>query len=171
MGEVQLGRWHGASGEEQNVGEWSVLCLANLALWTAGCGRPTLNCIGRFWLESVRSASKLNSKCTQMNYEVNFITMHKCTEMYSNVLQTARVHWRVPVLFEIKIKRLLEVRYLRLLPRRVNFQWLPKIEHSADVPVESPHDNTQSRLALPYSSSQNTLCARGPRQDSLKMES
>ena len=36
--------------------------------------------------------------CTQMNYEMNFITMHRCTEMYCNVLQTARVHWRVPVL-------------------------------------------------------------------------
>ena len=49
----------------------------------AGCGRPTLNFIERFWLGSVRSASKLNSKCTQMNYETNCITMHKCTEMYS----------------------------------------------------------------------------------------
>ena len=49
----------------------------------AGCGRPTLNFIERFWLESVRSASKLNSKCTQMNYEMNCISMHKCTEMFS----------------------------------------------------------------------------------------
>ena len=65
----------------------------------AVCGRHTLNFIERFWLGSVRSASKLNSKCTQMNYEMNCITMHKCTEMYSNVLQMARVHWRVPVLF------------------------------------------------------------------------
>ena len=50
----------------------------------AGCGRPTLNFIERFRLGSVRLASKwditkLNSKLTQMNY----ITMHKCTEMYS----------------------------------------------------------------------------------------
>ena len=50
----------------------------------AGCGGPTLNCIGRFWLESVFSASKLISKCTQMNYEINCITMHL---MYCNVLQ------------------------------------------------------------------------------------
>ena len=53
----------------------------------AGCGRSTLNFIERFWLGLVRSAfklnSKLNSKCTQMNYEMNCITMHKCTEMYS----------------------------------------------------------------------------------------
>ena len=69
-----------------------VRTLISLTNAYAGCGRPTLNCIGRFWLESVRSASKLNSKCTQMNYEMNCITMHKCTEMYCNVLQTARVH-------------------------------------------------------------------------------
>ena len=52
----------------------------------AGCGRPTLNFIERFWLGSVRSASKLNSKCTQMNYEMNCITEHKYTEMHCNVL-------------------------------------------------------------------------------------
>ena len=34
-----------------------------------------------------------------MNYEMKWIIMHKCTEMYSNVLQTTQVHWRVPVLF------------------------------------------------------------------------
>ena len=34
----------------------------------AGCGRPTLNFIERFWLGSVRLAFKLNSKCSQMNY-------------------------------------------------------------------------------------------------------
>ena len=54
--------------------------------------------IGRFWLESVCSASKLIPKCSQMNYEMNCITMHRCTDMYCNVLQTARVHWQVPVL-------------------------------------------------------------------------
>ena len=43
--------------------------------------------------------SSANSKCTQMNYEMNCITIHRCKEMYCNVLQTARVHWRVPVLF------------------------------------------------------------------------
>ena len=47
----------------------------------------SVNCIRRFWLGSVCSASKLNSKCTQMNYEMNCITMHRCTEMYYNVLQ------------------------------------------------------------------------------------
>ena len=46
--------------------------------------RPTLNFIERFRLRSVRSVckwdmTKLNSKLTQMNC----ITMHKCTEMYS----------------------------------------------------------------------------------------
>ena len=40
-------------------------------------------------------------KCTQMNNEMNCLTTHKCTEMYSNVLQTARVHWQVPVLFNM----------------------------------------------------------------------
>ena len=94
--EKQLGRWHGASGEEWNVGEWNA-CSACLT-WLyglfvrtlisrtnayAGCGRPALNCIERFWLGSVRSDSKLNSQCTQMNYKMNCITMHKCTEMYS----------------------------------------------------------------------------------------
>ena len=49
----------------------------------AVCGRPTLNFIERFWLGSVRLACKLNSKCTQMNYEMNCITMHKCRAMYS----------------------------------------------------------------------------------------
>ena len=39
--------------------------------------RPTLNFIECFWLGSVRSAFKLNSKCTQMNYEMNCITMAK----------------------------------------------------------------------------------------------
>ena len=43
----------------------------------------TLNLIEHFWLGSVHSASKLNSKCTQMNYEMDCITMHKCTETYS----------------------------------------------------------------------------------------
>ena len=56
----------------------------------AGCGRPTLNFIEHFWLGPVRSASKLSAKCTQMNYEMNGITMHKCKEMFSNALQTAR---------------------------------------------------------------------------------
>ena len=50
----------------------------------ADCGRPALNFIERFRLGSVRSVckwdmTKLNSKLTQMNC----ITMHKCTEMYS----------------------------------------------------------------------------------------
>ena len=45
----------------------------------------TLNFIECFWLGSVHSASKLNSKCAQMNCEMNCITMsmHKCTETYS----------------------------------------------------------------------------------------
>ena len=47
-----------------------------------------LNHIGRFWLRSVRSASKLISKCTQMNYEMNCIPMHRCTEMYRSVLKS-----------------------------------------------------------------------------------
>ena len=47
------------------------------------CGRPTLNFIEHFWLGSVRSACKLNSKCAQMNYEMNCINTHKCAEMYS----------------------------------------------------------------------------------------
>ena len=68
--------------------------LISLTNAYAGCGRPTLNFIDHFWLGSVRSASKLNSKCTQMNYEMTCITLYKCTEMYSNVLQTAWVHWR-----------------------------------------------------------------------------
>ena len=83
-----------------------VRTLISLTNAYAGCGRPTLNFIERFWLGSVRSASKLNSKCTQMNYEVNFITMYRCTEMYSNVLQTARVHWRVPVLLTMKNRKI-----------------------------------------------------------------
>ena len=46
-----------------------------------------LNCIGRFWLGPVGSASKLISNCTQMNYEMNCITMHRCTKICYNVLQ------------------------------------------------------------------------------------
>ena len=53
----------------------------------------------------VRWASKLISKCTQMNYEMNCITMHSCTEIYCNELQKARVHWRVPVLFVYSYSR------------------------------------------------------------------
>ena len=94
-----------ASGKERNVGEWSVRWLYGLFVRTlisitntyAACGRCTLNFIERFWLGSVRAASKLSAKCTQMNYEMNYIT----AEMLSNVLQTARVHWRVPALFII----------------------------------------------------------------------
>ena len=41
----------------------------------------------------------LNSKCTQLNYEMN--CMNKCTEMYSNVLPMVWVHWWVPVLLWI----------------------------------------------------------------------
>ena len=60
----------------------------------AGCDRPTLNFIERFRLGSVRSASKwnitkLNSKCTQMNYEMNCITMQTCTQnLISRILTT-----------------------------------------------------------------------------------
>ena len=79
--------------------ELFVRTLISLTNLYAGCGRATLNFIERFWLGSVRSASKWNAKCTQMNFEMNCITMHNCTEMYCNVLQTARVHWRVSVLF------------------------------------------------------------------------
>ena len=60
-----------------------VRTLVSLTNAYAGSGRPTLKFIERFWLGSVRSASKLNSKCIQMNYEMNCITIHKCTEMYS----------------------------------------------------------------------------------------
>ena len=67
-----------------------------------GCGRPTLNFMEVFWLGSVHSASKLKSKCTQMDYEMNCVTMHRCTEIYCNVLQTAQVHWQVPVLFKLQ---------------------------------------------------------------------
>ena len=70
-----------------------VRTLISLTNAYAGCGRPTQNFIERFWLGSVRSASKLNSKCTQMNYEMNCITMHICTEMYSNVLQRIGEPW------------------------------------------------------------------------------
>ena len=55
---------------------WTLVSLKNAY---TSCGRPTQNFIGRFWLGSVRSASKLNSKCTQMKCEMNCITMHKCT--------------------------------------------------------------------------------------------
>ena len=89
------------------------LCLPNFKLYGlfvrmlisltnayASCGRLTLNFIECLWLGSVCSASKLNSKCTQTNYEINCITIctnvQKCTLNY--VLQTAQVHWRVPVL-------------------------------------------------------------------------
>ena len=92
MGEVQLGRWHGASGEEQNVGEcfayltWLYgLFVRTLMLLTnayTSCGRPTLNFIECFWSGSIPSASKLNSECIEMNWI--FLTVHK---MYRNVLQ------------------------------------------------------------------------------------
>ena len=60
-------------------------CLLECSLTNAytGCGTSTLNFIERFCLGLVHSASKLNAKCTQMNYEMNCITMHKCTAMYS----------------------------------------------------------------------------------------
>ena len=56
-----------SSGKGRNVGERSVLCLPNLALWTdfrtlisrtdadAGCGRPTLNFIEHFEPGSLHS--------------------------------------------------------------------------------------------------------------------
>ena len=64
----------------------------------AGCGRPTLNFIERFWLGSVRSASKALKKAANeaMNISVNIsknilmflsmncIAMHNCTEMYED---------------------------------------------------------------------------------------
>ena len=64
-----------------------VRTLISLTKAYAGYGRRTLNFIERFRLGSVRSAfkwdmTKLNSKCTQMSYEVNSIPMQKCTEMY-----------------------------------------------------------------------------------------
>ena len=72
--------------------------------------------IERPWLESVRSASKLNLKLYSNelwnelhNYAQMYRNVLQCTEMYSNVqqctpmywnvLQTARAHWRLPVLF------------------------------------------------------------------------
>ena len=67
----------------------------------AGCGRPTLNLIEHFWLGSVRSASKLNSKCTQMNYEMNCITI--CTYMYRNVLQRIGEPWNPEELMLIRV--------------------------------------------------------------------
>ena len=66
-----------------------VRTLMSLMNAYASCGRSTLNFIECFWLGSVHSASKLNAKCTQMNYEMNCITMHKCTEMYSKW----PIHW------------------------------------------------------------------------------
>ena len=54
------------------------ISLTNAYMYTS-CGRPTLNFIRHFWFGSVCSASKLNSKCPQMNCEMNCITMHKCT--------------------------------------------------------------------------------------------
>ena len=71
-----------------------VRMLISLMNAYTSCGRSTLNFIERFWLGSVRSAFKLNSKCSQMNYEMNYITMHKCTEMYSKW----PIHWWVPIL-------------------------------------------------------------------------
>ena len=76
-----------------------VRTLISLTNAFAGCGRPTLKFIERFWLGSVRSAFKLNSK--QINYDMDCMTMHKYTEMYPNVLPTVRVNWRVPVLFAL----------------------------------------------------------------------
>ena len=66
--------------EERNVG--SEVCFACLNWFYgkfvrtlisrtnayAGCSRSTLTLNERFWLGSVRSAFKLNSKCSQMNY-------------------------------------------------------------------------------------------------------
>ena len=58
--------------------------LVSLTNAYADCGRPTLFSIERFRLVPVRSVTKwdmtkLNLKLNQMNC----ITMHKCTEMYS----------------------------------------------------------------------------------------
>ena len=57
-----------------------VRTLISLTNTYAGYGRPTPNFIEHFLVRSVRSASKLISKCTQMNYEMNYITKHKYTE-------------------------------------------------------------------------------------------
>ena len=62
----------------------------------AGCGRPTLNCTGRYWRGLVRSASKLISTCTQINLEMNCITTHRCTEIYCNVLQCTPMYSKRP---------------------------------------------------------------------------
>ena len=54
---------------------------ALLAQWTVGYNAyaaPILNCIWRFWL-------KLNSKCTQMNYEMNCIK--PCTDVQRNGME------------------------------------------------------------------------------------
>ena len=83
------------------LGSWFIRMLISLTNAYTGCGRPALNFIECFWLGSVCSASKLDSKCTPVNYEMNCITMHICTEIYSNVLQMAQVHWQVPVLLII----------------------------------------------------------------------
>ena len=80
-------------------------CLLECSLINsyAGCGRSTLVLLSVFGLVWSVQPPKLNSKCTQMNYEMNYemncITIHKCTAMYSSVLQMAQVHLQVPVLF------------------------------------------------------------------------
>ena len=69
-----------SSGEERNVGERSVLCLPNLALWTGllersyhvkkgndGCGGPTLNFIERLVFIMLSSLSVVWLPC-RTNY-------------------------------------------------------------------------------------------------------
>ena len=61
-------------------------CLLECSLTNAytGCGTSTLNFIERFCLGLVHSASKLNAKCTQMNYEMNCITMQNVLQCTPN---------------------------------------------------------------------------------------
>ena len=63
-----------------------VRTLISLTNAYAGCSRSTLKRIECFWLGFVvPSASQLNAKCTQMNYEMNCITY---AQMYNqSVLQ------------------------------------------------------------------------------------
>ena len=65
--------------------ELFVQMLISLTNAYTSCGRSTLNFIERFWPGSVHSASKLNSKCTQMNCEMNCIT---CTNVQGPVVQS-----------------------------------------------------------------------------------
>ena len=98
VGKVQWGRVMRRTKNEMSTTEVCLACLT----WLYGlfvrtlipltnaytdCGRPTLNFIERFRLGSVRSVckwdiSKWNLKLIKLT-QLNCITMHKCTETYS----------------------------------------------------------------------------------------